>query len=309
MNAGHTGLEFYRAGPRGTLPKLPQRLDDLWEARGDVPGMPGWQFLGRRMIRLMALMNYPRYIGTEQRDFLYLTLRPILPGNPVPAVVQPAEPGEGAWRTHGLLQQGWPPAIATTHLRPDAARPETGVGIVKLDPRFVRAPRAGETGVKRVVEFRTPAARKDMALSLWHSPERGFALAKEPPDGQATRISLGYGAEERAAIAATAAIGIDQDGMLLYARVTEGANPSNDGALLRSLLASLGCESLLFFPSPLGVELAAPGEEAPVSAPGSGVVLVRAEGPSARRIFTETPIVGPKRWAPLQTRRAPALPP
>jgi hypothetical protein len=309
MNAGHTGLEFYRAAPRGQLPKPSHRLDDLWEARGDIPGMPGWEFLGRRMIRLMALMNFPRYIGTEQRDFFYLTLRPILPGKAVPAPVQPAEAGEGTWRTQGLLQQGWPPAIATTHVRPEPGRPETGVGLVKLDPKFLRAPRPGETGVKRVVEFRTPAARKDMSVSLWHSAELGFVVGKEPPEAQATRISLGYAAEDRAAIAATAAIGVDRDGMLLYARVTEGANPSSDGALLRNLLEALGCESLLFFPTPLGAELAQPGEEAPVGAPGSGVVLVRAEGPAARRIFTDTPIVGPKRWAPMQTRRTPAAPP
>jgi hypothetical protein len=304
MNAGHTGLEFYRAAPKGKLPKVGPRLDDLWQARGDVPGMPGWEFLGRRMIRLMALMNFPRYIGTEQRDFFYLTLRPILPGNPVPSAVSPAEPGEGTWRTHGLEQQGWPPAIATTHLRPDANRPQTGVGLVKLDARLLRAPREGETGGKRVVEFRTPASRKDMTLSLWHSERQGFVLGKEPPDAQSTRISLGYGVDERQAIAATAAIGIDRDGMLVYARVTEGANPASDGALLRALLESVGCDSLLFFPSPLGAELAAAGAEAPVGTPGSGVVLVRADGPAARRIFPETPIVGPKRWAPLQTRRA-----
>ena len=309
MNAGHTGLEFYRAAPKGNLPKIGHRLDDLWEARGDIPGMPGWEFLSRRMIRLMALMNFPRYIGTEQRDFFYLTLRPILPGNPVPSAVAPVEPGEGTWRTQGLEQQGWPPAIATTHLRPDASRPATAVGLVKLDPRLVRAPRAGETGAKRVVEFRTPASRKDMTLSLWHSERLGFALAQEPPDAQSTRISPGYGADDRAAISATAAVGIDRDGMLLYARVTEGGNATSDGALLRTLLESLGCEALLFFPTPLGAELAAAGAEAPVGTPGSGVVLVRAEGPAAKRIFTDTPIVGPKRWAPIQTRRTQAIPP
>jgi hypothetical protein len=38
-------------------------------------------------------------------------------------------------------------------------------------------------------------------------------------------------------------------------------------------------------------------------------VLVRAQGPSVRRIFTDVPIVGPKRWAPLQTRRVTLAPP
>jgi hypothetical protein len=302
MNAGHTGLEVYRAAEVGKLPDLGRPLDDLWEARGSVPGMPGWEFMGRRMIRLMALMNFPRYIGTEQRDFFYLTLRPVLPGRPVPTALSPAQPGEGAWRTRSLEQHGFPPAIATTQVRPDAARPGTVVGLVKLDPRLVRAPRSGEMGLKRIVELRTPAEEKDMTTALWHSEERGFAVGRDAPAADATRLPLGYRASARAALATTAATGIDEDGMLVYARVTEGGRPESDGALLRSMLESLGCRDLLFFPLPLGAELAAPGAEAPVRAPGSGVVLVRADGPGARRIFADTPIVLPKRWAPLQTR-------
>jgi hypothetical protein len=303
MNAGHTGLEFYRTAPRGKLPVPKRPLEDLWEARGNVPGMEGWEFMSRRMIRFMALMNFPRYVGTEQRDFFYLTLRNILPGEPIPASIIPPEPGEGAWRTQGLEQHGWPPAIATTNLRPEPTRPGTRVGIVKLDPRMVRAPRPGETGAKRVVEFRTPALGKDMANALWHGETSGFSVGHEPPEAQATRISAGYVASERGALAATAAIGIDRANMLFYARVTEGSKPGSDGALLRALLESLGCETMLFFPRPLGAELAAPGAEAPVGTPGSGVALVRREGPGARRIFPDTPIVGPRKWAPLQQHK------
>jgi hypothetical protein len=309
MNAGHTGLEFYRAAPKGKLPKLTRRLDDMWEARGPVPGMDGWEFLGRRMIRLMALMNFPRYIGTEQRDFFYLLLRPTLPGEPVASGVQPALPGEGVWRTHGLEQHGWPPAVAITHLRPESARPHTGVGLVKLDPRLLRGPRAGESVEKRVIEFRTPATRTDMTLAIWHGPHTGFVIAKDAPEPAATRLSLGYGAEERQSIASTAAVGIDGSGMLVYARVTEGGNPASDGTLLRNLLTTLGCATTLYFPNPLGAELSPPGAAAAATNTSTGVLLVRSEGPGARRIFQDTPIVGPKRWAPVQTRRSGASPP
>jgi hypothetical protein len=304
MNAGHTGLELYRAAPKGKVPAINHPLDDMWEARGNVPGMDGWEFIGRRMFRLMALMNFPRYIGTEQRDFFYLTLRPTLPGEPVPSAVTPAEPGEGAWRVQGLEQHGWPPAIATTHVRPDAARPTTTVGLIKLDPRLVRAPSPGEAGAGRIIEFRTPIAARDMSSALWHSAQFGFQIAREPPEPHATRITFGYAAAEKQAIGASAALGIDAQGMLIYARLTDGEQPGSDGALLRSLLGSLGCETTLFLPGALGAELAPPGAEAPVRAPGSGVVLVRGQGPGAKRIFTETPIVGPKRWAPIQTRRS-----
>src|SRR6185295_11744785 len=166
MNAGHTGLELYRAAPKGRLPAINHPLDDMWEARGNVPGMDGWEFIGRRMFRLMALMNFPRYIGTEQRDFFYLTLRATLPGDPVPTAVAPAEAGEGAWRVQGLEQHGWPPAIATTHVRPDASRPTATVGLIKLDPKLLRTPEPGETGAHRIIEFRTPVTSKDLSLAL-----------------------------------------------------------------------------------------------------------------------------------------------
>ncbi|HEV8549429.1 MAG TPA: hypothetical protein VGQ57_10380, partial [Polyangiaceae bacterium] len=234
----------------------------------------------------------------------YLTLRPVLPGEPVPSAVEPAQPGEGAWRIQGLEQHGWPPAIATTHLRPDATRPGTTVGLIKLDPRLVRASEPGAADAGRIIEFRTPVERKDTSFALWHSVRSGFQIGREPPDAAATRITYGYAPTEKPSNGASAALGIDPQGMLIYARLTEGENPGGDGALLRSLLGSLGCESLLFLPAALGAELAPPGAAATARTPGSGVVLVRAHGPSVRRIFTETPIVGPKRWALLQNRRS-----
>jgi hypothetical protein len=265
--------------------------------------MDGWEFMSRRMIRLMALMNFPRYVGTEQRDFFYLTLRHVLPGESVPAPIAPAEPGEGAWRTHGLEQQGWPPAIATTNLRPEPTRPGTRVGLVKLDPRLVRAPHAGEAGAKRIVEFRTPALGKDMTTALWHGEASGFSVGHEPPEAQATRISAGYAASERAALAATAAVGIDPAGMLVYARVTKARNPAATACCsvrCSSRSAAKRCCSSRDRSAPSSRSR---GAEAPVGTPGSGVVLVRREGPGARRIFPDTPIVGPKKWAPLQQHK------
>jgi hypothetical protein len=59
MNAGHSGLEFYRAAPEAELPSLARPLQSDWEAEGRVSGMEGWRFRGRRMIRGMGLMNFP----------------------------------------------------------------------------------------------------------------------------------------------------------------------------------------------------------------------------------------------------------
>jgi len=301
MNAGHTGLEFYRVGKVGTLKKPERRLDDTWEASGPVPDMPGYEYLGRRMIKFMALMNFPRYVNIEARDFFYLTLRDLLPGSSAPTAMQPVEEGEGAWRTQGLPQHGWPYAIATTNVRPDRTRPYARAGLIKIDPKFVRLERPGDLAPKRLLEFRSVLS--DGPTALWHSETRGFAIGESPPEPLALRVTAGFAKGADAEARAQAAVGIDAAGMLVYARVTEGPEPGRDGAMLVALLNRMTCEEVLLLPRPLGAvvsntdELAAPGAEL------SGIALVRAEGPGTRRIFPDTPVVLPKRWAPLQQKR------
>ena len=157
MNPGHTGLEFYRADKAGALPDIGHPINPNWEAKNSIPGMPGWEFQGRRMIRYMGLMNFPRYIHRESRDFFYLTLRDVLPGVALTPIVTPAEPGEGAWQVRGLPQHGWPYAVTTSFIRPDSARPRLRVNLVKLDGSVLRASarRSGES----VVSFRKRAVR------------------------------------------------------------------------------------------------------------------------------------------------------
>src|SRR5262245_13907303 len=84
------------------------------------------------MIRGMPLMNFPRYIHREGRDFFYLTLRHILPGADVPG----GREGEGHWLTRGLPQHGFPYALATTSLHPDPGGPN--VRLLQIDPRRAR---------------------------------------------------------------------------------------------------------------------------------------------------------------------------
>lgn len=301
MNPGHTGLEFYRTGPKGTLPTITRRLDPEWEARGSVPGMPGWEFMSRRMMRFMALMNFPRYVNVEQRDFFYLTLRAILPGEPVPPRINPPEPSEGAWRVEGLPQHGWPYAVATTNLRADATDPEFRVGLIKLDPKLVRVARAGDVDPKVVLELRGQSEADPGQLTLYHADELGFHVAAQPRVKGAERLASGFPAGAPAAKDAGAALGIDENGALIYARVTAGQHGTGDGQRLAALLTSLGCRTTLFLTRPVAALLGTAGEAS--LAPGVGVRLVRAEGPGARRLFPDTPIVKPTRWAPLQQKR------
>jgi hypothetical protein len=299
MNPGHTGLEFYRAAPSGKLPVMNRKLEPLWEERGKVPGMPGWEFQARRMIKYMALMNFPRYVETEARDFFYLTLRHILPGEPVTSGVTPTEAGEGSWRVQGLPQHGWPHALATTNLRPDPQRPHSRVGLIKVDPKFIHLFRPGDLDVKPVLALRNVPPEGAGHFSLWHSETRGFAISHEAPEPKAARLIQGYALDGQLPVAA--AFGIDATGMLVYARVTEGAEPGQDGTLLLNLLRRLGCEQMMVLPKALGVVM---GESVgDTSALTDTVLLVRSEGPGAKRIFSDTPIVAPKRWAVLQARR------
>ncbi len=304
MNPGHTGLEFYRAAPTGTLPKLKRPLDDVWEARGPISGMAGWEFMGRRMIRLMALMNFPRYINTEARDFFYLTLRHVLPGNAITSPLTPPEAGEGVWSTQGLPQYGWPYAVAKTTLRPDPARPETRVGIIRLDPKFLRVVQPGDASAKHVLDVAQPLGEGIGKTALYHDGSH-FVIASEPPPN-ATLITRGFAAAEAIMGSATSAMGVDAEGMLVFVRFTAGARPGGEGVLLADLLKRLGCSTSLFFLRPLGATFGdqhdAPNA-ADIAPAAFGVSLARAEGPGARRLFPDTPVVLPTKWAPLQQKR------
>jgi hypothetical protein len=301
MNPGHTGLEFYRTGPKGTLPIPNRKLDEAWEARGAVPGLQGWEFMSRRMMKFMALMNFPRYVNVEQRDFFYLTLRAILPGEPLAPRLQPADPGEGVWRVEGLPQHGWPYAVATTNLRTDPADPAFRIGLIKLDAKLIRVAQAGDVDPKVVLELRGQSEAGPNEITLYHVDKVGFHIGYKPRFEGAQRVTSGLPADAAASKAVSAAMGIDPSGALLYARVTAGQHEGGDGERLGLLLAELGCQTVLYLPRPLATLFGTAGEAS--NAPGFGVQLIRTEGPGARRLFPDTPIVKPTRWAPLQQKR------
>lgn len=118
MNPGHTGLEFYHAAKDGELPEVGHDLDKQWEARGEVADMPGWSFLGRRMLRYMGLMNFPRYINRESRDFFYLTLRHIVPGRPLRSAFPSKDSQEGLGTSRAC-----PSTAGPTPSQPPASAP------------------------------------------------------------------------------------------------------------------------------------------------------------------------------------------
>jgi hypothetical protein len=301
MNAGHTGFEFYRVAPSGELPDLMRPLQADWEAEGTVPRLPGWSFRARRMIKGMPHMLFPRYIGRDGRDFMYLTLRSVLPGPRLVPRVSPPDPEEGVWRTKGLPQHGFPYAIATTTLRPDPKRPEIRARILKVDPRMVRLEHATGGGSDRtVVSLSTPETPKG-ETRLWLATG-SFAIGAGSPGPGAVPLVDGEPAKGEALAAATALVGVgDDDGTLVVALADAPAGPA-----LRAVLQQLGCSQAMVAPKGLdlrlGDHLDLRGETAEPLA-GTVVRLERAAAPAARELFPDTPVVEPAVWQPLQAKR------
>ncbi len=310
MNPGHAGFEFYDVAPAGQLAPLGRPLQSDWEAEGKVPDMAGYVFRARRMIRGMGHMLFPRYIQREARDFFYLTSRAILPGARAPTAASAPEPDEGTWRTKGLPQHGFPYALATTWVRPDARRPDLRVRIVRADPRTMRpaAPTeagAGEPAAPTVLSLIAPVRGE---LSLWWS-DGSFAIAPSAPARDATLLAAGHGAADAAATTARAEVGVeDEDGMLVWVELPADARADASTAVaMDTLLERLGCSGRMALPGAAralpGGTLDAAGDAMATPAPPVTVRLARTRAPDAHAIFTDTPIVPARVWQPLQAKR------
>ena len=295
MNPGHTGFEFYRVGRKGTLPDLRRKLDAQWEAKGEIVGAPGWEFMSRRMIRYMNLMHFPRYVRTESRDFFYLTERRMLPLAQLESQVEPREAGEGIWQTEGLSQHGWPPAIATTRYRPDPSHPATKVTLLAFDTDWLQVVRRTEPNLPTVfaIEPNDPATK---AMSLWSS-DGALKLQVESPSTDARRLGSGY--EDLSQVRrAGGAIGQLSDQIWVYIEVTDSSDHSRDSAVLERVLNEVGARRRLYFGQPISIKIGAHAAASPAA-----TYFVRRPGPRGVRIFEDTPIVSAKEWMPLQEQR------
>ncbi len=304
MNAGHTGLEFYRAGPAAEIAPLGRHLDGRWEAEGEVPEMPGWRFRGRRMLRMMGLMNFPRYIRRESRDFFYLTLRHILPGEPVRSGAPDPEAEEGRWKLNGLPQHGWPHAMATTWVRPEGKRPDTKVRLLQLDLSRLRVARTSDDLSQLVVAFTGEAVRQEGATTLWLDGTTAV-ISDTAPGEHAARLANGFLPGQPGAEHALGAVALTSGGMLLYAEIATERGKGDDQALLVSLMSRRGCREILLLDRPIGAAIGGVRDLGghPVQLTKQSLRLVRQPGPGARRVFKDTPVVHPDVWYPLQARR------
>lgn len=292
MNAGHSGMEFYKVGPSNSFQPLGRALNRRLEREGKVSGLEGWKFRARRLISGMGLMNFPRYIRREGRDFFYLTLRHVLPGPPL--AVEGKKPR--AWEVKDLPQRGFPYAMALNELT--LAGQDTRV--LKLDPRMLRR-RKGPTGASKVVLAANPNGKGP--LTLWHS-KTAFSIGAEAmsPDSAA----LASGAPLGTATKLAAALCVqDEAGMLVYVEGTAAVQLAAEP--LKKFFASLGCSEGLALAEPWQIAL---GGDSDLSKRGKRlpqtprrITFERAAGAGGRRIFTDTPVVPLKTWYRLQARR------
>jgi hypothetical protein len=309
MNAGNTGFEFYRAAPKGHLIDLGRPLDEDWETRGtlDTPqqGDADFEFLARRLTRSMPLMNFPRYIQRETRDFFYLTLRPTLGERALPT----------SWKPSGKMN-GWdvdqdgagPPAIAHATASPFADRPQARVHILALDPqRLSAAPDeepatpANDETVVQVLESAPSNTNGTLNPALWWS-QGAFAIATEAPSAGAVRMGTLCAAPPNAPHA-VGLVGIGEDGALLYAEYESNAGSAPTSAWMETS-AVLGVTSPLMLAERLTIVI----EGARRSDRARSVALRRIAGPGGRRLFPETPVVPPQVWALRQIAPVAAAP-
>ncbi len=242
MNQRHTAFELYRAYREGES-TLDRRLRNNLEFDIEVPYADGWRVRGRKLVRTMTPMRFPRYIRRDPRDFFYITVKPVLPGPPLDG----ASDEEGTFETRGLPHAGWPHAFARTHL---GAQEDARTWFVRIDPQRAEvpalagaAPRGenGEEGLRRPLAYLSNA-RNRTAGSHGLFATRGamgwrFAVGQRPEG--ATMVFAG----DALTAQSDAAIGVDGDGFWVYAERRGDPTP------LPERMAAAGVEAAVALPS------------------------------------------------------------
>lgn len=298
MNSAHSGFEFFRPIPPGeTVPALPRPPRAEAEFEGPLSEASGWRIRARRGVRSME-MPFPRYAGSDGRDFFFLVLRPVLPG---PALEGAGAEGEGVFLTEGLPNAGWPHAFARSFLGLPGAR----TWVVRIDPRrALPAPLAREGVHTRPLAFLTVASEST-------SGSHGL-LARRGSIGASFRVGRrGEGEELLVAgppLASTpdaeAALGVDRDGFLVYAERAGDPRP-----LVERLRAAgvdegvaLPTEARLAFA--VGDNHAGPdGVTRRMVTPAASLAFMAEERPAAEVLFPDNAPLPYRRWSLLQDQR------
>ena len=295
MNAGHAGFEFYHVAAAGKLPDLGRPLDAMWESKGQVHGLPGYEFLSRLLIRKMPLMGFPRYLNLNTRDFFYLTQRALLPGNDL-APFDPSFAEDGKWQVVNTGVTTWPPAATVTTLHVPDPKVMPGTGVAPTAPAAAFTVTRLDAKQLRVVS--TPGAAHLGLIATRPGAPLPFSFA-----------AIGKVAATTPSPTPTAAGCIDADGMLVLFEPPNGVVP--DATTLQNLFFRLRCVTALAETGGVRLTKPQPGvvspDGTPADAAASPSMLWLAHVPltGAKRIFEDTPVLHPKQWAILQRKPVP----
>lgn len=315
MNSKHTGFEFLHPVPDSAAPAeqvapVGRPLTDA-EYEGPVRDVQGYTFRARKAVTTMTPLRFPRYLGTDPRDFFYLTLRPVLPG-PDLRIGQRSI----SFRSEGLPHGSFPPAFAQAEL---LTTDGDGTRLLRIDPSRALPVHAGAApaavgGAKAltVAQLWRQGCRgcRGQATqgpsALYSVRERGrlrFAIGKPVADAD-----VWLRARPLSAAGARAALGIDRDGFLVYAEAS-----AQDARYLPHRLRRAGVERALALPG--NTRLSLVGEEGWVGLDGAPVRVrgrrrpqpvlsfVADQRPRTQVLFPDVEPRPYREWGGLQDRR------
>lgn len=336
MNQRHTAFELYNAYREDEATPLPRPPRRGFEFDENLERARGWRVRGRKLVRPMTPMRFPRYVRRDPRDYFYLTLRPVLPGPDLAEMRAPAgesdgDVHEGRFVSAGLPHSGWPPAFARTFLgsseRSEGVDAEAArTWFVRIDPARARP---GDSGPMQVDPNPDPAARVPEPTVLAHLSGRSAlaagsrALYGLPPGtrvGRRRRPQIGWRFRvgeppEGSAVAlrgellgpestAGAAIGVDHDGFIVYAERNAG-----DVVSLHERMRSAGITEAIALPDACRLAFAIDGRLVAPDAYERAVDLSDAIDvvaditPMHGFLFPEVTPMPYRNWGPLQDSR------
>jgi hypothetical protein len=292
MNGKHTGLEFYR--PYATTPPPLDRPLKSTEFEGTALDMGGLRFRARLAVTTMTPLRFPRYLGQDPRDYFYLTRKPILPG----AALE-LNGAQIPFVTDGLPTQGFPHPFARANLQ------SAGV-VVRIDPtRAVPRPLA-DPALTRPLAYLIPStaggptAGADTHALYAHYVHGRLRVGLGRPPAAAKVLYSGPRLTPQSD--ATAALGVDAEGFLVYAEAPtpgelmlalQGATVVEAIALTQSSLVFAGENGLQ---SPDG-QPARPVDEA------TSLTFVAETRPVAEVLFSDVEPMPYRKWSGLQDQR------
>ncbi|MCB9658836.1 MAG: hypothetical protein H6726_14385 [Sandaracinaceae bacterium] len=301
MNDRHTAFELYNVQP-ATEPfaDLGRPIDRELEFEMSVPDTGnGYHMRGRKLVRSMTPMRFPRYIQRDPRDFFYLTLRPTLPGPDVPLGEGHAE-GEGVFDTSGLPHAGWPHAFARAYLGPE---PGHRTWLVRIDPRRAPPRALAPEGQTRALAYLTDASAQRGPLALYATQGfvgRRYAIGSAPEDA----VVVLRGRALRDVPTAEAAIAVDEDGFLVYAERQAGDTQSLLQRLTEAgLEGAMALEGTVRLAFVVGAQTVAPDAFERSVAPDAALAFIADERPETEVLFPETRPRPYMEWGRIQDTR------